>query len=430
MDSELAMLSRMISIGGVDQVIAGGVEAKHFSDDQLRSVFETCVEHVRTWRIAPSVEAVRRRHPEFKVMPVADDLGYLIKVFRDDCAFRAGVQKWRDIGEMLDQAEAGDEAARSKVPELFVEHAREMAVLVPVPRSSRLSDMASRILTIKRQQEEGVAPGVKIGIPQLDPYVHVLRDTEVAVHCGYSSRGKTTGLVRSGIQAYQEGEDVMFLSLEMEQDEVWEMFDARAADLSRTAIRRRALGDDDYGRYEQAAERVATAQNDIVVFDEIPGGATIDSVAALVDRHGPKVVCIDYISLMKSHIKGDSNWERVSEISHAVKQLARSYRIKVYVAAQNNRSAADDGPAEDNIAFSTTIYQDCNVMVGYHQDPEMEKIGKVQVRLIKNRGGPKGPVGKSGYGEFYEHWDRDRIVFEDWTPQHEWMVKQSQEAKK
>lgn len=417
----------MVSTGGIDIVEAAGIEPRHFADDAMRAVYETCLEHVRTWRIPPSIEAVKRRHPEFVVMPVSDDLGYIALQFTHESAFRAGVQKWRDIGEMLDRAEAGDHVARGQVSELFVEHAREMATLTPVPRSSRFSDMAARILTIKRQQDAGTAPGVRIGIPALDPYVHYIRPTEFVVHCAASGKGKTTGLVRSVAQGYSEGEDALMISLEMEADEVWEIFDAKIADLSRTAIAKRELGDGDYDRYERAAERASKARNNIIMIDDIPGGATIDKVAGLVDRYRPGIVAIDYISLMKSHVKNDSKWERVADISAAIKQFARSYRIKVYVAAQNNRSAFDDGPTEDNIAFSSSIFMDCNRMVGYHQDPEMAKLKKVQVRLIKNRGGPLGPIGPSGYGEFLEMWDRDRVVFENWTAQHEWMLKAKRE---
>jgi KaiC/GvpD/RAD55 family RecA-like ATPase len=424
MDSEIGLLSRMIAVGGVDQVIAAGIEPRHFNDDALRVVFETCVEHVRLWRVPPSIDAVRRQHPDYKLFPVTDDLGYLIKQFNDDCGYRAGVTKWRDIGDMLDKADAGDHEARAQIPELFAEHAREMATLVPIPRSSRLSDMSSRILTIKRQQEAGTMPGVRLGIPQLDPWIHVVRPTEFVVHCAASGKGKTTGLVRSTSQAYSEGEEALLISLEMEDDEVWEIFDAKIAELSRTAIAKRELSIEDYDRYQRAAERVSQARNEVVVIDDIPGGATIDKVAALVDRYGPSVVAIDYISLMKTHLKSDSKWERVAEISTALKYLARSYKIKLYVAAQNNRQAFDDGPTEDNIAFSSSIFMDCNRMVGYHQDPEMAKINKIEIRLIKNRGGPLGPIGQSGYGEFFEHWDRDKVIFEDWSKTHEWMVKQ------
>jgi hypothetical protein len=60
------------------------------------------------------------------------------------------------------------------------------------------------------------------------------------------------------------------------------------------------------------------------------------------------------------------------------------------------------------------------VMIGWHQDAAMARDKKVQGRLIKNRNMDKGPPGDSGYFEFYEYWDRDRMIMEPWTAQHPW----------
>lgn len=416
----------MVQVGGTERVVAAGVEAHHFHDLACREVYETCVGHVRTWRAPPSTEAVRRRHPGFQLQQVHDELDYLIVEFRHECAYKSGLQKWQDIGLMLDRADPNNDAfdpkAKGQVAELFMEHAREMATLIPIARSSRLSDMAQRILAMKEQQREGVLPGVKLGIPQLDPYVYAIRPTEFVVHAAYSNVGKTTGMVRSSIQAYEEGDTPMFVSLEMEEDEIWEMFDAQAAQLSRRAINRRELGDEDWASYERAAERVAGASNDIIVFDELPGGATIDKLASYVDRYNPQTVCVDYISLMQPLVKNIPKWEAVAEISSGLKRLARAYKIRVYAAAQNTRDAAVNGPTEDNIAHSLTVYQDCNLMVGYHQDLEMLKKRQMQIRLVKSRGSEK-PLTHA-----LEYWDKDRLIYEDWTRQHEWRMKIDSEA--
>jgi hypothetical protein len=126
---------------------------------------------------------------------------------------------------------------------------------------------------------------------------------------------------------------------------------------------------------------------------------------------------------MQSTLKASSDWERVKTISAQLKALARSSKVKLYVAAQNSKDAALNGPTEDNIAFSSAIFNDCNVMVGWHQTGEWATMDKMQGRLLKNRRGEKGPPGDSGYYEFYEHWDRDRMQMEPWTPAHEWSAK-------
>jgi replicative DNA helicase len=423
LDIELAVLSRAVQVRGIDQLVAAGIKPEHFHDLELREVYVRLSEHYTTWKKSPPPEVIDRIVPNFKVMPVQAELEYLISEFGVDSSIKAATTKWRDIGNLIDKAEEGDAEARRNLVQSFMEHSRELAALVPTSSASRYSQMAERLATIRSQQEEGVLPGVRIGIPQLDPVIHVIRKSEVVVHAGYSGRGKTTGLIRSLAQAYSEGDHCLMLSLEMEGDEVWEVFDAHAASLSRKAMRRRELSVDDYDIYMRAAERVANAKNDIVVYDDTDGSPTVDKLAALIERWRPDTVGVDYLSLMAAHTKVGADWERVTLISHALKQMARSSKIRLYVAAQNSKDAADNGPTEDNIAFSTSIFQDCNVMVGYHQDKVMERANKMQVRLIKNRAGDKGPLGDSGYGEIYEMWDRDRMIFEDWKSKHDWLLK-------
>lgn len=422
-DIELELLSRTVMVGGVSDVIAAGVEARHFHDPKSRAVFQTMEEHYALWHKPLSLDGVRRHHPDYKVVPSSDELGYLIQEFKIDRGVKVGLSATLDLHLLIEQAEMGDKQARREFVERFMEIARRVAAEVPNSRTSRYSDMAERIVAIRRQQQSGVRPGVPTGISQLEPYVPSIMPGYVFVHCAFSGRGKTQSLVRSSIEPYKAGETGLFYSLEMNADEIWEMFDAEAANLSRRAIMRRELGESDYGAYEEAAARVKAAGNDIIVVDDVQGAPTVDKLAALIERFGVSTVCVDYISLMQSHLKASSDWERVKTISASLKALARSTQVKLYVAAQNARDAALNGPTEDNIAYSSAIFNDCNVMVGWHQTSEWARVNKMQGRLLKNRRGERGPPGDSGYYEFYEHWDRDRMVMETWTPAHEWSAK-------
>lgn len=421
--------------GRIDDVMAADIEPSHFIDASVRAVYETCVEHRRTWASNISADALRRQHPDFKVVPVTDDLAPLIAEFKDDRAVKFAEMMLLDLADEIAVASEPTHdryrEARKSVVETVMERTRMYAARIPSHSVSWLSDMDKRIVVARRQQEEGVLPGARIGIPQLNDYVNVVRAGEYVAFCGYSGKGKTTGMVRSSASAYAEGEQVLMISLEMSEEEVWEIFDAQAASLSRTALRKRELGVEDYGRYEEAAARVKERTNDIgLVTRRSMKSPTVDRLAALVEKHRPDVLAVDYISLMAGETNNRSDHERVMGISRDLKSLASIYGIKVYVAAQNNREAATDGPTESNIAYSISIFQDCDVMVGFHQDAEMERIEKVQVRLIKNRGGAKGPPGglhALGYGLFEEHWRRDVMEFTDWTPAKAWAMRMAAE---
>jgi replicative DNA helicase len=321
-DIELELLSRAIMVGGISDVVAAGVEGRHFFDPSARAVFETCSDHYAVWRKPLSLDGVRRYHPDYKIVPSTDELGYLIQEFKIDRGVKIGLSATLDLHALIAEAEMGDKQARREFVERFMEISRRVAAEVPNARTSRYSDMAERIVTIRKQQESGERPGVPTGISQLDPYVQSIMPGYIFVHCAFSGRGKTQSLVRSSIESYKAGDNCIFYSLEMDADEIWEMFDAEAARLSRRAIMRRELGASDYGAYEQAAARVQAASNDIIVVDDVHGQPTVDKLAALIERYGADTVAVDYISLMQSHLKAGSDWERVKTISASLKALA------------------------------------------------------------------------------------------------------------
>jgi replicative DNA helicase len=180
----------------------------------------------------------------------------------------------------------------------------------------------------------------------------------------FPGKGKTQSLVRSSIPAYAAGDVVLMNSLEMGPHEIWEIYDAEAARISRRAIRHRELGDGDYKAYEEAAARVRTARNDII-YTRVE---TVDKLAALAERYGAKTVCVDYVSLMESQRRASSDWERVKDVSQSLKKMAGDMGVRVYAAAQNSKDAALNGPTEDNIAYSSAIFYDCNVMIGLAPD--------------------------------------------------------------
>jgi hypothetical protein len=357
MDEEVALLSAMITRREVDEVEGVGIEPHHFVDPQMRAVYESILEHKRTWRVAPSVDAIQRLHPDFRLRVVDDATAY---------------------------------------------HAPEF------------------INTIK-EQDSGVRPGIDLGFSYPDSLIQGVRPTEVVAFLAYTNIGKTQGLMRATHQAYlQNMPPPLFVSLEMEADEIFEKWDAMSAGISSMAMRARHLKPEDYQRWEQAVKRVEGSSSDIVVIDDTRGAATVDRVANLAERYKPGVIAVDYVSLMQAHRDIKSDWERVTHISRGLKQLARALKIPVYVAAQSNRLAESEGPTLDNIAYSISVGQDANIAVGFHQTPEWAKMNKVEVRLLKNRGGPKGFS--------YERWDRDRMFFEVWRKEHEWLGKKEAES--
>src|SRR4051794_11077195 len=120
-DIELELLSRAIMTGKIDQLVAADIEGRHWFDPETRKVFETCVEHYAIFRSSMSLEAVKRHHPGYQIVPCSDELAYLIKEFRDDRAVKIGTSATMDIHELIQKAESGDKESRSNFTDKFME---------------------------------------------------------------------------------------------------------------------------------------------------------------------------------------------------------------------------------------------------------------------------------------------------------------------
>src|SRR4051812_39148718 len=114
-DIELALLSRAIMVGGIDDLVAAQLDARLFFDPEARAVFETCVDHYRTWRQSMSRDSVKRHHPNFNLVAATDELGYLIKEFREDRMVKTVITKLMEMNIDAAKADAGDRELRSNL---------------------------------------------------------------------------------------------------------------------------------------------------------------------------------------------------------------------------------------------------------------------------------------------------------------------------
>ena len=114
-----------------------------------------------------------------------------------------------------------------------------------------------------------------------------------------------------------------------------------------------------------------------------------------------EILFIDYISLIASDNNLMKRYELVSEVSRALKGLARELNIPVVALSQLRREAENQKPNLADIRESGSIEQDADMVMFLNRDRELEKSyaeqqkeegQKVQLMLAKNRNGPVGTV--------------------------------------
>ncbi len=170
------------------------------------------------------------------------------------------------------------------------------------------------------------------------------------------------------------------------------------------------LREQEIDKWRVVADTVKTKPNDIVILDDVHG-CTVDRVYAELHRWKPDILCIDYITLMDiNRSAGNQMWEKVTYITQALKQIARTSKIPIIGVAQTNIDSAESGAKLENISYSRSIGQDSDLVLGLYSNDEMKREKRMQVRMLKNRDGMTTNTDL--------FWNMETMTFGDWKTSH------------
>lgn len=299
--------------------------------------------------------------------------------------------------------------------------------------SSRLSDGLKRVAigeavngVLERVQlaRSGRMPkGTPYGLPSLDKATLGLRPDQLIILAGRPGMGKTTVALHVALSAARAGFGVGFVSLEM-----------NATELSERALSAMVYG---YGRrreepitYRAISEGVGISDADfrqlqvgreacerLPLWIEQQPGLTVSQIAARArqmrlraDKAGIKmgVLLVDHIGLIRPSKRYAGNRvQEITEISGALKGLAKELGIPVLALAQLNREVEkrdDKRPLLSDLRDSGSIEQDADVVLGlfreaYYLEHKADKTDDdiarlhecqdtVEIEILKQRGGP------------------------------------------
>jgi replicative DNA helicase len=199
--------------------------------------------------------------------------------------------------------------------------------------------------------------------------------------------------------AVQGGAPVVVFSLEMSRHEMVQRFLSSQAKVDSQRLRRGSLQEQDWTRLSAALGRLAEAP----IFIDDSANITLMEMRAkcrrLKAKHGLRLVLIDYLQLMQSPRRSENRQQEVSEISRALKILARELNVPVICASQLNRGVEyrqDKRPLLGDLRESGAIEQDADIVMFLYRDevynPDTEEKGEAELHVAKHRNGPTGKV--------------------------------------
>ena len=247
--------------------------------------------------------------------------------------------------------------------------------------------------------------GVPSGYPDLDGILAGFQKSDLVILAARPSIGKTTFALDLARQiATMQKVPVGIFSLEMSSDQLIDRMLAAQANVDlwrlRTGRLKSGEGDDDFQKIGEAMGVLSEAP----IFIDDTGSANVMEMRTMARRlqaeHNVGLIIIDYLQLMEGRSTGgDNRVNEISEISRALKQLARELNIPIIALSQLSRaveSRSPQIPKLSDLRESGSIEQDADiVMFLYREDrekPDTPNKNIVDVIIAKHRNGPVGKI--------------------------------------
>ncbi|MEV4168010.1 replicative DNA helicase [Nonomuraea sp. NPDC049709] len=221
------------------------------------------------------------------------------------------------------------------------------------------------------------------------------------------THNSTLGLDFARSAAIKHGMTTVIFSLEMSRNEITMRLLSAEARVALHAMRSGMMGDDDWTRLARRMSEVAEAP---LFIDDSPNMSMMEIRAKcrrLKQRNDLRFVVIDYLQLMSSPKKTESRQNEVSEISRAIKLLAKELEVPVIAISQLNRGPeqrTDKRPQVSDLRESGSIEQDADMVILLHREDAYEResprAGEADLIVAKHRNGPTATVTVAFQGHY------------------------------
>lgn len=372
-DIETTLVWSGIQNGDLTDVIERNITPDHFADDDVAEVYEWAMDFYTQYKRQPTSEAMADEFPHFKARLSKEPTGYHLNKFLRQIKQRAAEDGLRDFFDALEDPESIDD-----IEMYAVEFAQGLIEVVPAPNAMYLGrDAMKRKDQYDYRKKNGIQHGIPIGVPTFDKIMSGQQPHELVVYAGPPGSGKTTGMQHQTITDYLAGVYCLFISLEVEGEQILRKFDTMLTGISYHALKSLDLGVGDEEKWTAMLEKceMDAVEKDVAIRDDIKN-CTVERVIAETIRYKPGLVVVDYLEEMRSR-KGLADWESVRENARGLKQQARVMKIPHVTGTQINREGA---------TAHQSIHKIADTLIELVPDEDDENT--MLYRLMKYRDGP------------------------------------------
>ena len=209
--------------------------------------------------------------------------------------------------------------------------------------------------------------------------------------------GKTTVALTIADNVAQDVGPVLFVSLEMSDEQLTAKRISRCTALSSSDLLTRKLDGGKYKAITDAGEYLCK----LPLFLNRRPRCSVSDIRALARKvKGLRFVVVDYLGLIQPEGRAQSRYEAITRISGDLKALARTLNVPILALSQLNRAneaRADKRPTLADLRDSGSLEQDADGVIllhrkDYYEDEDSGAAVPIELHLAKNRHAGVGTI--------------------------------------
>lgn len=305
-----------------------------------------------------------------------------------------GFREELNLEELLDKAESSLFAVSQTQAQVGFSH------LKPT-----LEDVFDRLDELHKNPE--ASRGVPTGFKRLDERLGGLQNSNMIVLAARPSLGKTSlALNIAQYAAVEKKIPVAIFSLETSREQVVHRLLSSQADIDGWKLNTGRLEEEDFKKLGEAMGELAEAP---IFIDDTPALSVMEmrmrARRLQMEKH-IRLLTVDFMQLARSR-NLENRVQEVSEISQALKNLARELNIPVLAISQLSRAVEARGaprPQLSDLRASGSIEQDADVVMFLYR-PDEDDRNNMKLFIAKHRNGPTGEFSLFFRGERTRFYD-------------------------
>lgn len=220
--------------------------------------------------------------------------------------------------------------------------------------------------------------GMRTGIHDIDKLFGGYQPTDLIIKAARPAQGKTSQAICEAVNmSFECEEDVLFFSLEMGAKQLMARMASVTTGIPLHKIRNGNLTKEEWGAYNTGTSQLFSDK--LIIIDNVFTLNGIKKVSKKLSlKRKIKAIYIDYLQLIEHKVAAGRNRENeISEISRALKMLAKELNVPVIALSQLSRAVESRGgekiPMLSDLRDSGSIEQDADI-VQFLYRPEYYKI--------------------------------------------------------